>query len=113
MVRTSPFHGGSRGSTPLRVAILITLGSKPAAPLHRKIARGILQTGCEGQNAAKLLGLWLFNQGESVINSFLENEGEATIRPAAERQADVYVFALLTEQNKGKVNPLELDQWQF
>jgi hypothetical protein len=34
---------------------------------------------------------------------------------AAERQlqADVYVFALLSEEDKTKVNPLEVDQWQF
>ena len=32
---------------------------------------------------------------------------------ARKRSADVYVFALLTEQNRVSVNPLDLNQWQF
>jgi hypothetical protein len=31
----------------------------------------------------------------------------------AKRQADVYVFCLLKERDKSKINPLELDQWDF
>ena len=29
------------------------------------------------------------------------------------RQADVYVFCLLAERGRAKVNPLDLAQWQF
>jgi len=29
------------------------------------------------------------------------------------RHADVYVFALLFHQDKGSINPLQLDQWEF
>ena len=29
------------------------------------------------------------------------------------RHADVYVFALLAERNKRKINPLDLRQWEF
>jgi hypothetical protein len=32
---------------------------------------------------------------------------------ARKRTADVYVFALLTEQARESVNPLDLNQWQF
>lgn len=31
----------------------------------------------------------------------------------AERQADIYVFALLAHQNKATVNPLDVSQWHF
>jgi len=31
----------------------------------------------------------------------------------AQRQADVYVFALLTHQEKSTLDPLNLAQWQF
>jgi hypothetical protein len=31
----------------------------------------------------------------------------------AQRQADVYVFALLAHRNKASVEPLDLDQWSF
>ena len=29
------------------------------------------------------------------------------------RQSDIYVFCLLTQKEKGMVNPLDLDQWEF
>lgn len=29
------------------------------------------------------------------------------------RQADIYVLSLLAEQDRDKINPLNLDQWQF
>jgi hypothetical protein len=31
----------------------------------------------------------------------------------AQRQADVYVFALLKHQDKRSLDPLNLDQWTF
>lgn len=36
-----------------------------------------------------------------------------TISEVRRRQADVYVFALLLHEDKGSVEPLDLDQWQF
>ena len=40
-----------------------------------------------------------------------ENKGGYSGEPR--RQADVYVFALLAEKDKSKVDPMDLDQWQF
>jgi hypothetical protein len=36
-----------------------------------------------------------------------------TISDERRRQADVYVFAVLTHQSKRTVDPLDLDQWEF
>jgi hypothetical protein len=33
--------------------------------------------------------------------------------PTQQRQADAYVFALLSHRDKGTLNPLELSQWEF
>lgn len=36
-----------------------------------------------------------------------------TISEAGQRQATVYVFALLEHESKSSVDPLDLDQWRF
>ena len=33
--------------------------------------------------------------------------------PESKRQADIYVLCLLAEQNRDKVNPIDIDQWEF
>ena len=33
--------------------------------------------------------------------------------PISKRQADIYILSLLAEKDRGKVNPLNLDQWKF
>ena len=37
------------------------------------------------------------------------NQSESELK----RQADVYVFAVLTHQDKNTINPLNVDQWEF
>jgi len=38
---------------------------------------------------------------------------EAGYSDVVKRQSDIYIFCLLTEKEKEKVNPLALDQWEF
>jgi hypothetical protein len=41
------------------------------------------------------------------------NEDKGSYGGDPRRAADVYVFAVLTEKNKSKVDPMNLDQWEF
>jgi hypothetical protein len=35
------------------------------------------------------------------------------LNPISKRQADIYILSLLAEKDREKVNPLNLDQWEF
>jgi hypothetical protein len=41
------------------------------------------------------------------------DEEKGSYRGEPRHAADVYVFAVLAEQNKSKVDPMNLDQWEF
>lgn len=44
------------------------------------------------------------------LDNIPENESKEKI---AKRHADLYIFCVLTHQNKATVNPLSMDQWNF
>ncbi len=41
------------------------------------------------------------------------NAGTNKLEAVSRRQADIYVLSLLAEKDRDKVNPLNMDQWQF
>ncbi len=41
------------------------------------------------------------------------DENTNKLDPISKRQADIYVLSLLAEKAREKVNPLDIDQWQF
>lgn len=49
----------------------------------------------------------------SVKKSRAWNPDTNRLSTVPERQADVYVFALLAHLEKGTIDPLDLDQWEF
>ena len=51
--------------------------------------------------------------GFSIAPSKAWNADSNSFEETSRRQADVYVFCLLSHQDKKTVDPLDLDQWRF
>jgi hypothetical protein len=50
-----------------------------------------------------------FNIGKTKAWDYIEN----TYEVESKRQADVYVFALLSHKDKKTLNPIDTSQWEF